>query len=152
MADEVRESRDSVRRTPGFAMRWTHGSADVAGDPGVGLLPWGDDAWALVIPAGSSASALADAMVGMPDGLRFVEAFGDVDVVLVNAAAGVRVSRRDAPRSLLRQMLGGDPAAAGNSDGRWLTSGENGADETGPSELLVDVLRRHAIRRRTRRV
>ncbi|WP_018639799.1 hypothetical protein [Parafrankia elaeagni] len=150
MADEVREGRDSVRRTPGFAVRWAHGPAENDGEPGVGLVPWGGDAWALIVPAASSSAALADAMVGMPDGLRFVEAYGDVDVILVYAAAGVRMSRRDVPRSLLREVLGGDPAAVGDGDGRWMT-GENGADEAKRAEL-VDALRRHTIRRRARRV
>ncbi|TCJ40789.1 hypothetical protein [Parafrankia sp. BMG5.11] len=129
-------------------MTWASGPCQADAEPGVGLLPWGADAWALVVPAGSSASALAEAMAGMPAGLHFVEAYGDADVVLVYAAAGVRLSRRQIPGDFLRSMLELDPATVGDGAGRrWMTEGERDAYAAGKADV-ADALRRQVIRRR----
>ncbi|SQE00605.1 conserved hypothetical protein [Parafrankia sp. Ea1.12] len=129
-------------------MTWVSGSCQTDEEPGVGLLPWGAEGWALVVPSGSSAAALAEAMAGMPAGLRFVEAFGDVDVVLVYAADGVRLSRREVPGSFLRAMLELDPVEVGEGNGRrWMTAGERGAYDAGKADV-ADALRRQVIRRR----
>ncbi|WP_018504430.1 hypothetical protein [Parafrankia discariae] len=138
------------RRVRGFAMTWASGSCETDGDPGVGLLPWGADAWALVVPAGSSAQALYAAMADMPSGLRFAESFGDVDTVLVYEASGIRLSRRQLPGSFLRSMLELDPASVGEDNGRrWMTEGERGAYDAGKADM-ADALRRQVTRRRRR--
>lgn len=144
------DSQDEPRAhaTRGFAMTWASGSCQTGDAPGIGLLPWGSDAWALVVPAGSSAQTLYAVMAEMPAGLRFAEAYGDTDVVLVYEADGVRLSRREVPGTLLRGMLQLDPSAPGvDSTRRWATEEERTAYAAGKADT-ADAFRRQVIRRR----
>jgi uncharacterized repeat protein (TIGR03917 family) len=114
-------------------------------------MPWGADGWALVVPANSTPQALHAAMDDMPAGLRFTEAHGDVDLVLVYEASDEGPSRRAAPGAFLRAMLELDPVRVGHDNGRrWMTEGERAAYEAGKADL-VDALRRQVIRRRRAR-
>ncbi len=151
MDQDQTDRSESAERPREFTMTWTSGPCRADEEPGVGLLPWGVDAWALVVPAGSSAQALHAAMAEMPSGLRFAEAFGDVDVVLVYEASGARLSRRQIPGPFLRAMLELDPVRMGAGNGRrWMTEGEHAAYEAGKADV-ADALRRQMIRRRHRR-
>ncbi|WP_239336718.1 hypothetical protein [Frankia sp. CiP3] len=126
-------------------MSWISGSCQTPEQPGVGLLPWGANAWALAVPADSSAQALAAAAAEMPAGLRFTEVHGDVDVMLVYEASGVRLDRRQVPGVFLRAMLELDPALVGEGNGRrWMTEGERAAYAAGKADV-ADALRRQLI-------
>jgi uncharacterized repeat protein (TIGR03917 family) len=57
-------------------------AAGEAGPP-VGLVPWNVGEWAVVVRAGSNPADLYRALAGMPEGLAFLEPFGDVDIALV---------------------------------------------------------------------
>ncbi len=82
------------------------------------------DGWALVVRAGSSAQTLHAVMAEMPAGLRFTEAYGDVDLFLAYEAREAGPSRREAPGALLRAMLELDPVQVGDGSGRrWMTEG-----------------------------
>lgn len=143
-----RQDEPRARATRGFVMTWASGPCQTGDAPGVGLLPWGADAWALVVPAGSSAQTLHAVMAEMPPGLQFAEAYGDADVVLVYEVEGVRRTRREVPGTLLRGMLQLDPSAPGiDSTRRWATDGERTAYEAGKADA-VDAVRRQLIRRR----
>jgi uncharacterized repeat protein (TIGR03917 family) len=52
-------------------------------EPTVVLVPWNEDEWAVVVRAGSNPADLCRALAGMPEGLAFIEPFGDMDIVLV---------------------------------------------------------------------
>nr|MDT0663754.1 hypothetical protein [Micromonospora sp. DSM 115978] len=107
------------------------------------LLPWGEDAWALVVPAGSTSKALYEVMATMPGGLRFAESYGDVDVVLVYEAGDRRLSRREVPGEFLRAMLELDPVAVGTTDGRgWTTDSERNAYELGKADFAKAIRRK----------
>lgn len=120
-------------------------------EPGVGVVPWGSEGWALVLPTGSSTKALYEAMATMPGGLTFARTYGgsgdDLDVVLVYESDGKSPSRRQVPGVFLRAMLEFDPANVGADEGRrWMTDGERQAYEAGKADL-VDALRRQVIGR-----
>ena len=120
---------------------WASGGCETD-DPGVSLLPWGDDAWALVVPAGSTSKALYEVIAAMPAGLRFAESYGDVDVVLVYEAGDRRLSRREVPGEFLRAMLELDPVTVGAANGsRWTTDTEHQAYETGKSDFAKAMRR-----------
>ena len=132
-------------------MTWVSGGCEPDSETGVGVLPWGADAWALVISAGSPAPALHAAMAEMPAGLQFAKAYGDVDVVLVYESVNRRLSRRQTPGAFLRAMLQIDPTMVGASSGRrWMTEGERAAYEAGKADL-ADAFRRQVIGRRSLR-
>lgn len=63
---------------------WTDGTNGGGADPPpvAVAMPW-DDAWALVLPPGADLPSLANAVRRLPTGCQFVEAYGDVETVLV---------------------------------------------------------------------
>jgi uncharacterized repeat protein (TIGR03917 family) len=148
MDDAESDQAGTPKRTRGFAMTWLNGLCLTDEGPGVGVMPWGADAWALVVPAGSSPQALHAALAEMPSGLQFTDAHGDVDLVLVYDASEAEPPRRTEPGAFLRAMLELDPTRVGEHHGqRWMTEGERAAYEAGKADL-VDALRRQVIRRR----
>lgn len=106
------------------------GPGKVDGDVAVkraAVVPWGDSAWAVVVQPGSDSKDLYDAMAQVPAGLRFVTAFGDVDVALVYDIDEARESRRDMARAMLRAAI----AKAAGVDHAGLTG-----EEAGPRPVL----------------
>lgn len=105
--------------------------------PPVALVPWGAEDWALVVQAGSDSADLYRALAHMPAGLEFVEAHGDVDVILVYRAPNEAVpSRRGCAGAALRAVL----TRAGEDGARWMTAGERDAYRTGKADAL-DAIR-----------
>jgi len=110
---------------------------------GVVATPWTGDDWALVVGSGSDLAELYDQSARLPEGMRFVEAFGDVDLVLVYRPATNPPSRRDLLDSLVKQvverggMLVGPVGPDGLSAGeRFMTGAEQVAFAAGQADAL----------------
>jgi uncharacterized repeat protein (TIGR03917 family) len=103
--------------------------------PAVALMPWGTDEWALVVQAGSDSADLYRALARMPAGLKFSEAHGDVDVILVYRVPDHGPTRRGCAGAALRAALTGT-TGAGNDGARWMTDGEREAYRAGKADAL----------------
>ncbi len=105
--------------------------------------PWAGEDWALVVGSGSDLAELYDQIVRLPAGLEFVEAFGDVDLVLVYRPGNATPSRGDLLNSLVEQvvehggMLVGPVSPDGLSAGeRYTTASERAAFAAGQADAL----------------
>jgi uncharacterized repeat protein (TIGR03917 family) len=86
-------------------------------EPTVVLVPWNEDEWAVVVRAGSNPADLCRVLAGMPEGLAFIEPFGEVDVVLVYG--GPEAERAAAAvRELVAGAVGGEGGFAMNAGER----------------------------------
>ncbi|OHV40827.1 MULTISPECIES: hypothetical protein [Pseudofrankia] len=111
--------------------------------PGVVATPWAGDDWALVVGTGSDLAELCAQIAKLPAGLEFVEAFGDVDLVLVYRPAQQAPTRRELLGALVDQvvehggMLVGPVGPGGLSAGeRFMTSAERVAFAAGQADAL----------------
>jgi uncharacterized repeat protein (TIGR03917 family) len=79
-------------------------------EPTVVLVPWNEDEWAVVVRSGSNPADLCRALAGIPEGLAFIEPFGDVDIVLVYG--GPEAERAAA---VVRELVAGAVGGGGGS-------------------------------------
>jgi uncharacterized repeat protein (TIGR03917 family) len=119
------------------------GSADADGtETGVVATPWDGDDWALVVGSGSDLAELYEQAARLPAGLAFVEAFGDVDLVLVYRPAeagparhllGSLVDRAMGHGSTLVGPVGPDGLSAGDG---FESQAERAAFRAGQADAL----------------
>jgi uncharacterized repeat protein (TIGR03917 family) len=95
-----------------------------ASPPGVVATPWDGDDWALVVASGSDLAELYDGIARLPTGLAFVEAFGDVDLVLVYRPSGVACSAADPLGALVDHAVAHGGALVGSVGPGGLSTGE----------------------------
>jgi len=111
-------------------------------EPTVITQPWNGDDWALVVGSGSELAELCEKAARLPAGLAFVEAFGDVDLVLVYRPADGS-SAGQSLGSLVDQVVNcggtlvGPVGPGGLSAGdRFMTASERTAFAAGQADAL----------------
>jgi uncharacterized repeat protein (TIGR03917 family) len=114
---------------------------------GVVAAPWEGDDWALVVGSGSDLAELYEQAARLPAGLAFVEAFGDVDLVLVYRPAdagparhllGSLVDRAVAHGGTLVGPVGPDGLSAAD---RFESPAERAAFLAGQADALATMRR-----------
>ncbi|ADP78105.1 hypothetical protein FraEuI1c_0017 [Pseudofrankia inefficax] len=143
-------TRDLVKGLAEVAENGEHGTAAGGAvperrdsSPGVVATPWDGDDWALVVGSGSDLAELYDGIAGLPTGLAFVEAFGDVDLVLVYRPAGTASTSAGPLDALVDQAVrhGGTLVGSGGPNGlstgeQYRTSAERAAFAAGQADAL----------------
>ena len=68
--------------------------------PGAVTNRWDHSGWEVVVQPGADASAIADAVRSLPEGMRFVESFGDVEIVMIFRPGGPTPTEGEGDTSL----------------------------------------------------
>ncbi|MDT3445816.1 hypothetical protein [Pseudofrankia sp. BMG5.37] len=115
---------------------------------GVSARPWTEDDWALVVGSGSDLAELYEQIARLPTGLAFVEAFGDVDLVLVYRPAGEPRSRRELLDAIAGRvvsnggmLVGSDSPDVRSGGERFMTPAERAAFAAGQADALSAMRR-----------
>jgi uncharacterized repeat protein (TIGR03917 family) len=111
-------------------------------ETGVAVTPWSGDDWALVVGSGSDLAELYEQAARLPGRLAFVEAFGDVDLVLVYRPVDATTSRHDLSALVERVVDQGGtlvgPAGPGglSTEDRYESAAERAAFRAGQADAL----------------
>ncbi|OHV41504.1 MULTISPECIES: hypothetical protein [Pseudofrankia] len=146
MTGDPTEQEDGGTAMPVDGEQRPAGVPDAEG--GVSARPWAGDDWALVVGSGSDLAELYEQIARLPTGLAFVEAFGDVDLVLVYRPAGEPRSRRELLDAIAGRVVsnGGMLVGSDSSDAclggeRFMTSSERAAFAAGQADALSAMRR-----------